>query len=64
MTIKQRFLIIFSAVNVGILIWTPFYAGQMPLKLELCVGLISAIGLNSLVYFIMRKKLKEQGQMK
>jgi hypothetical protein len=62
MSERKRFTIIFIAVNLGVLIWTPFYAGRMPLKLELSVGLISAIWLNLLVYFLMRKKMRKQGQ--
>jgi hypothetical protein len=54
----------FIAVNVGVLIWTPFYAGHMPLRLELAVGVISAIGMNAFVYFLMRNSLRRQGNEK
>jgi hypothetical protein len=62
MSDKKRFAIIFFSVNLGVLIWTPYYAGRMPLKLELTVGLISAIGMNLFVYFLMRKKMRQQGR--
>jgi len=62
MTARSKALIMFIAVNIGVLIWTPFYAGRMPLRLEIAVGLISAVGMNLLVYFLMKKKLQEQGK--
>jgi hypothetical protein len=62
MSEKKRFTIIFISVNLGVLIWTPYYAGRMPLKLELAVGLISAVGMNLFVYFLMRKKMRKQGR--
>ena len=64
MTVRQKFTIMFIAVNVGVLVWTPFYAGHMPLRLELAVGVISAIGMNVFVYFLMRKSLQGHGKDK
>jgi hypothetical protein len=64
MTVRRKFAIIFIAVNVGVLVWTPFYAGRMPLRLEIAVGVISAIGMNGFVYFLMRKSLQRQGSEK
>ncbi len=61
MSDKKRFAIIFFSVNLGVLLWTPYYAGQMPLKLELAAGLISAVGMNLLVCFLMRKKMRQPG---
>ena len=64
MGLLWKYRIVFIAMNIGVLVWTPLLAGHLPLSLELKVGILSAVITNLMLFFALAYRERLLGKKK
>jgi hypothetical protein len=59
-----KYRIVFIVMNIGVLVWTPLLAGNLPLSLELKVGILSAVITNLMLFFALAYRERLLGKKK